>query len=187
MLREYEAKILDVDPETIAARIQANGGRHVRGPVLMRRFVYDITQGDESHWLRLRDSGDLVTVAVKHITHKGIDGTEEIEVSVDNFDAMSEIFTQLGLTPKAYQENRRTNYSLDAAVVSIDEWPLLPPYLEIESDSMEGVIQAALVLGYSEEALTSLNTLDVYSTYGLDLLAYRRLTFDNGTEQATGD
>lgn len=186
MPREYEAKILKIDPGTIEARILANGGRRIRGPVLMRRFVYDITPGDESRWLRLRDSGEVVTVAVKQIVHDGIDGTEETEVRVDDFDGMSEILTQLGVTPKSYQENRRTSYKMDNAELCIDEWPLLPPYLEIESDSKEGVIRAAAVLGYSEESLSGLNTLGVYAAYGLDLLTYRRLTFDGTSGSATG-
>jgi adenylate cyclase class 2 len=187
MLKEHEAKILDVDPGVIEARILASGGRHVGGPVLMRRFVYDITPGDESRWIRLRASGDLVTVAVKHIVNDGIDGTEEIEVRVDNFDAMSEILSQLGFTPKAYQENRRTSYKLGTAKLNIDEWPLLRPYLEIEADSTEAVIRVAALLGYTEESLRSFNTLRVYAASGLDLLAYRRLTFDGADESATGE
>ena len=187
MPKEYEAKILKIDPGAIEARILANGGRRVRGPVLMRRLVYDITPGDESRWLRLRDSGDVTTVAVKQIMHDGIDGTEETEVRVDDFDGMSEILAQLGLTPKSYQENRRTSYRMDTAELCVDEWPLLPPYLEIESDSRAGVIRAAAILGYPKKSLSGLNTLDIYAACGLDLPTYRWLTFGGMSGSATGD
>jgi adenylate cyclase class 2 len=103
MPREHEAKILNVDPGAIEAPILASGGRHAGGPVLMRRIVYDVAPGDESRSLRLRASGDVATAAVKQIVHDGIDGTEEIEVRVDDFDVMSAILSQLGLMPRSYR------------------------------------------------------------------------------------
>jgi hypothetical protein len=57
---EFEAKVLGVEPNELADRILALGGRRV-GDRLMRRYVYDI-QGDESRWIRLRDTGTDVNL-----------------------------------------------------------------------------------------------------------------------------
>jgi adenylate cyclase class 2 len=160
----------------------ASGGRQLRGPVLLRRHVYDIAAGDDSRWIRLRSIGGDATLAVKRILHDGIGGTAEVEVGVDDFDATNEILALLGFTPKSYQENRRTSFELDGAKVDIDEWPLLPPYLEIEADSRDAVILMAGKLGYDEKSLTGRNTMDLYADAGIDLRAYSRLTFDTVPE-----
>jgi len=82
---EYEAKILDIDPRTTERLIVDRGGHKLGDQRLMRRYVYDITPGDQSKWIRLRDTGDGTTLTVKQITSDAIDGTHEIEVGVDDF------------------------------------------------------------------------------------------------------
>jgi adenylate cyclase class 2 len=72
----------------------------------MRRYVYDVTPGDQSKWIRLRDTGDETTLTVKGITSDAIDGTREIEVGVDVFAATNALLGMLGLTPKSYQETK---------------------------------------------------------------------------------
>lgn len=177
MPSEFEAKVLDIDPEAIAALILDKGGHQVGGPTLQRRYVYDIEPGDQSKWIRLRTTGSRTTLAVKQIAHDGIDGTYEVEVSVDSLDATNELLGVLGFHPKSYQENRRTSFVLDGAELEIDEWPMIPPYLEIEADSPEKVRQVATVLGYEDGQLTSENTTKVYGRYGIDLTAHAELRF----------
>jgi len=81
----------------------------------------------------------------------------------------------LGFTPKSYQENRRTSFTLAGAHLEIDEWPRIPPYLEIEADTREDVLRVAGLLGYREDHLTAANTVDVYAGYGIDLGGIREL------------
>ncbi|MEV4602107.1 hypothetical protein AB0K15_32520 [Amycolatopsis sp. NPDC049253] len=83
----------------------------------------------------------------------------------------------LGLTPKSHQENRRTSFELDGVQLEIDEWPRIPPYLEIEAGPATDVIRIAGLLGYTEDQLTSENTTKVYSHYGIELSTIEVLTF----------
>jgi adenylate cyclase class 2 len=46
---------------------------------------------------------------------------------------------------------------------------MIPPYLEIEADSKEQVVETAKKLGFEEEQLTGENTLNIYAKYGIDL------------------
>ncbi|TDC33146.1 adenylate cyclase, partial [Kribbella albertanoniae] len=140
MAIEFEAKVLEVDPDALASEIVRLGGRRV-GERLMRRFVYDIADGDESRWVRLRDTGSVVTLAVKEVAHDGIDGTTETEVVVGDFEATNELLGKMGFVAKSYQENRRVSFELMGAELEIDSWPLIPPYLEIEGRSREHVVQ----------------------------------------------
>ncbi|WP_280275794.1 hypothetical protein [Nocardia wallacei] len=92
--------------------------------------VYDITPGDESKWIRLRDNGTGTTLAVEEITSDAIDGTREIEVSVDDFEATNTLLEMLGFTAKSYQETQRVRFTLDGAQLELDTWPRIPPYLK---------------------------------------------------------
>jgi adenylate cyclase class 2 len=166
---EHEAKILDIDPTATAELILSKGGRQVSATKLMRRYVYDITPGNRSKWIRLRDSGNETTLCVKEIRSDEIDGTHEVEVTVDDFETTNQLLATLGFTPKSYQENRRTSFTLDGAQLEIDEWPRIPPYLEVEADSRDEVVRIAEVLGYAEHQLTGENTIKIYARYGIEL------------------
>ena len=173
---EYEAKVLDVDPGAKHREILDKGGAPI-GAYEQRRYVYDITPGDHTKWIRLRDDGDKVTLTVKQIAHDGIDGTHEEEVEVDDFEATNALLELMGFKAKAYQENRRESYVLDGARLEVDQWPLIPPYMEIEAESKEEVERIASLLGYSEDQLTGENTTKVYARYGIDLNEIKDLRF----------
>ncbi|WP_181725589.1 class IV adenylate cyclase [Nocardia gipuzkoensis] len=173
---EHEAKILDIDPETIEQHIVGKGGRRL-GERFMRRYVYDVTPGDESKWIRLRDNGNGATLAVKQITSDAIDGTHEVEVSVDDFATTNALLEMLGFTAKSYQENKRVSFELDGAQLELDTWPRIPPYLEIEAETKDEVVRIAGLLGFTEADLTGENTIKIYARHGIDLNTVRELRF----------
>lgn len=180
---EYEAKVLDIDADTVVGRILRAGGYHAADR-LMRRYVYDVTPGDQSKWIRLRDTGREVTLCVKEIVSDAIDGVREIEVHVSDFAATHALLEALGFKAKAYQENRRSSWKLDTVRLELDSWPLIPPYLEIEADSTQEVRATAERLGFITTQLTAENTTAVYARYGLDLSAISDLRFPPEQEPA---
>ncbi|MFE7742701.1 class IV adenylate cyclase [Nocardia sp. NPDC057455] len=173
---EHEAKILDIDPGTVERLIVDKGGRKL-GERFMRRYVYDIAPGDRSKWIRLRDNGNGTTLAVKQITSDAIDGTDEVEVGVDDFSGANALLELLGFTAKSYQETKRISFVLDGAQLEIDTWPRIPPYLEIEAANKDEVIRIAELLGYAEADLTGENTIKIYARHGIDLDTVRELRF----------
>jgi adenylate cyclase class 2 len=181
---EHEAKVLDIDPGSVTKRILEAGGAQAGGPRLMRRHVYDIVPGDMSKWIRLRDTGSETTLCVKEIRSDAIDGTHETETTVGDFTAANELLGALGFTPKSYQENRRSSFTLSGARLELDEWPLIPPYLEIEADTKDDVMRVARLLGFTEDQLTGENTIKVYARYGIDLTAITELKFPGLTHPA---
>ncbi|KOV99234.1 adenylate cyclase [Streptomyces sp. NRRL B-1140] len=175
---EYEAKALDVHPAKIARLITEAGGTCTTGTRLMRRHVYDTIPAVPGRWVRLRDTGTDTTLCVKQITTDAVDGTHETEVTVDSFEETAALLRLTGLTPRGYQENRRTSYTLGAVRLEVDEWPRIPPYLEIEADDEAQVWTAATALGIDHGRLTSVNTTKVYSLYGIDLDSIADLRFE---------
>ncbi|WP_031081616.1 CYTH domain-containing protein [Streptomyces sp. NRRL WC-3549] len=174
---EYEAKALGIDPADIARRIIAAGGVEAAPPRVTRRYVYDTVPPVPGRWVRLRDTGDVATLCVKEITSDAVDGTSETEVTVNDFAQAAALLLLTGLSPRSYQENRRTSYKLGTVRLEIDEWPLIPPYLEIEADDEAQVWEAAAALGLASDRLTSINTTKVYSLYGIDLESITDLRF----------
>ncbi|MFI0487454.1 class IV adenylate cyclase [Actinomadura sp. 9N215] len=174
---EHEARVLEVDPASVATLILAKGGVRTTPDRLMRRYVYDITPGDHTRWVRLRDAGGEVTLTVKEIIDDGISGTRETEVTVSDFETTNTLLGLLGYRPKSYQENRRESFVLDGVRLEIDRWPLIPPYLEIEGDTDSDVRRVAGVLGFRESDLTGENTIKIYRWYGHDLNEIPELRF----------
>ncbi|WP_283137790.1 class IV adenylate cyclase [Rhizohabitans arisaemae] len=175
---EYEAKALEVDPEKVRQLIDEAGGEQVSDRQLQRRYVYDTIPALVGKWVRLRDTGQTVTLCVKQILSDEVDGTHETEVVVSDFAEAHALLQLAGLAPRTYQENYRTSYRLGAVRLEVDEWPSIPPYLEVEADSEDEVWAAAARLGIARESLTSINTTEVYAQYGIDLHAIDSLRFE---------
>lgn len=175
---EYEARVLEIDPERVGRLILDRGGEDL-GEVLQRRYVYDLAPEEGvSRWVRLRDTGRGVTLAVKEVASDAIDGTRETETEVGDFETTNVLLGKLGYTAKAYQENRRHSFTLEGARLEIDSWPGIPTYLEIEADSHAEVVRVAALLGYAESDLTGANTMKLYTRYGIDLSAIPDLRFE---------
>lgn len=105
-----------------------------------------------------------------------MDGTNEIEVEVSDFEATNKILEKLGYNYKNYQENKRVSYKLDGVMVEIDSWPLIPTHLEIEGKNAEEVYQVAEKLGYKKEDTTTLGITGIYEqVYNINLLNIREL------------
>jgi len=177
MKTEFEVKILDIDVDEIARKLDKLKAKKISDRMQMR-YVYDIDPNNKSSWIRLRNDGKKTTLTIKSIEHDNIDGTKEIEVEVDDFDVTNKILEGIGFKAKAYQENRRISYGLGKAEVDIDFWPRIPAYLEVEGDSAEDVKEAVAKLGFKMSDTTSINTLYVYKKYGIDSSKIKRLIFE---------
>ncbi len=181
---EIEGKFLEVEPAAVDEKIKAIGGLR-QYKKLFRRYVFDFPDlrlNENNSWLRVRDEGDKVTMAFKHRTdvkRPGRDGgMKEVEIVVNDFEKAAELLRSAGMEVKFYEENWRTLYKLDDIELCLDEWPLIPPYLEIEADSWQKVDGTALKLGLDPAEKLVCATMQVYARYGINELDYKILTFE---------
>ena len=58
------------------------------------------------------------------------------------------MLTTLGCVQKAYQETKRELWTLDGVEITIDEWPFLEPFVEVEGESEECVMRVSRKLGF---------------------------------------
>ena len=165
---EYEVRVLNIKKEKIIKKLEELHAEF-QWDLIQKRYVYDFIPNIESKWIRLRTNGKKTTLTIKNLVSYEIDGTQELEIEVDNFERCNLILKELGYVPKGYQENRRRQYLLNGVEVDIDSWPLIPDYLEIEGPSEEAVYNALESLGFKREDATSRDVEGIFLDYGHNL------------------
>jgi len=100
-------------------------------------------------------------MSLKVVNGMGIESQKEICLKIDNFKEAEEFLTILGCQKKAYQESKRELWKIVGVEITIDEWPFLEPFVEIEGESEESVKRIAEKLGfdYQKALFCSIDTL----------------------------
>ncbi|MGB3921976.1 MAG: ATP-binding protein [Minisyncoccia bacterium] len=138
---EFEAKFLDIEKGKIRALLKHKGARLVRPEYSQKRFNFHLPKDKRSNdaWLRVRNEGDRITLALKMITGSSIEDQKEIQLVIDSFDNAITLLESIGCEKKAFQESRRELWKLGQTEITIDEWPGLEPFVEIEGSSEDEV------------------------------------------------
>ena len=177
MKTEYEVRVLEIDKEEIIKKIEELGGT-LEGIYDQRRYTYDTKPKSEGKWIRLRTTGDITTLAIKEVTSNKIDGTKELEIEVSEFEDTNKIMMHLGYDDPYYQENKRTRYTLNDVELDIDEWPLIPAYLEIEAKNEEKIEETINLLGIDKLKVTTNKVKSIFKEiYQIDIDEVRELKF----------
>lgn len=174
---EYEVRILNVDKKSIKEKLESLGAT-LAWEHLQKRYVYDFHPVLPNKWIRLRTNGVETTLTIKNVKAKAIDGTEELEIVVDDFEKTNLILKELGYVPKAIQENKRCRYYLSDVEIDIDSWPMIPDYIEIEGQTQEEVMKIVEMLGFTEENVTADDVESIYKNYGIDLKVIEELALE---------
>lgn len=151
MPTEIEVKFLDVDHDTMRAKLKAQGATCEHPMRMMRRVMLDHTdgryqKGRQSERLRIRDEGDKVTITYKAKNETNY--AHEVETTVGSFDEALDLFKAIGFQVYSYQESKRETWLLDDVEVVLDEWPWVKTYIEIEGPTEGAIKNAAKSLGF---------------------------------------
>ena len=168
MHTEYELRVLDIDVDEVKEKLKEIGATF-EWDRIQKRYVYDFHPIEKEKWIRLRTDGKKTTLTIKNVVASEIDGTQELEVVVDDFEKTNLLLNELGYEPKGYQENRRIQYTLDDVEIDIDSWPYLPTYLEIEGPSEEIVYETLEKIGFQKGDCTTRDVEGIYEDYGYPL------------------
>ena len=151
MKPEIEAKFLDVDHDALRVKLKEIGAECVQPMRLMRRRGYDFPDGrlreDKNGWVRVRDEGNKITMSYKQLNNRQLDGTHEVQLAIDSFEAAGEFLLAIGLKPNVYQETKRESWRLADFEIELDEWPWAKPYIEMEGPDEAGLKDLAVKLG----------------------------------------
>jgi len=149
MNNEIEAAFLEINKDDYREQLKAAGAECIKPERLMRRTVFD--SGPHS-FARVRDEGDRIVMTYKNFEDEdSIMGVKEINVVVDSYDEAVKLIAALGFEQKGLQETYRETWTLDGTEITIDTWPWLPTFTEIEGPSEDIVWSVSEKLGFKKE------------------------------------
>ena len=134
MPKEYEAKFLNIDVDTIKKILRKNGAKKIHEPVKYYRVIFKRCEekGDKPGFVRIRDEGSKVTMTTK--VFENIKFPQEHEITIgESFEQGLRFLRSIGLEEKSYQETIREKWSHPLAhEITFDIIPGLPIYMELD-------------------------------------------------------
>lgn len=162
MNTEFEATFIDLNINEIREKLKNLGATLVHLEKMMKRIVFHPPAYIPGGWMRVRDEGDKITLTLKIVGEDKIENQKEIELVIDSFDEGVRLLETIGAKRKAYQETKREKWQYQDCEVTIDTWPGLEPFIEIESAESEDTVKAAardLDLDYSQAIFGSVGLI----------------------------
>jgi len=160
---EYEATFPNINKDEVRKKLKRAEAKLLRPGFFKKSKIFNLPKGHKikGSWLRVRNEGDKVTLSLKIVDGEKIANQKEICLMINNFAGACELLKTLGCTEKALHENKRELWTLDGVEITIDEWPFLEPFIEIEGKSEKQVKEVARKLGfnYQDALFGSVDTL----------------------------
>lgn len=192
MQTELEYKFIIDSKSGIRSRLQKLGAIQKYPEQLMRMQLFDYPNKKEMNatgkykWWRVRDEGQRIAVTLKEMYDDGKtrdNHVKELEIEVNDYDKAAQMLVHTGLIKTAEQEKYQEAWQLHDIEISIDTWPTLPPFIELEGEDEQNMKKLVTQLGLSmEDVILGSADYVFQKVYGVepDVLGdYRELTFAN--------
>ncbi len=166
---EYEATFTDINPQAVRRQLKKIGAKKIYRPYLQKRYAFHFPQKTKrGYWVRVRKEHDATTMSIKIFTGHRMEDQKELCLTIDSLEAGRKFLTTLGCRLKAYQENTRELWRLGQVEITIDHWPFLNPFVEIEGSSKKTVKAVSEKLGYQWSQAQFGSVTELYAkTYGV--------------------
>lgn len=168
MQAEIEATFLNIEHDQLRSKLRAVGATLVQPMHLMKRSIYDYADlrlDQKKAWIRVRHEASKTTMGFKQRQSETPDGMREIEFDVSDYAKACEFLEAVGLKTKAVQESKREVWRLGDCEVTLDEWPWIPPYIEIEGPGEDAIQDISRQLGLNYNAAVFDSIDGVYLKY----------------------
>jgi len=189
METEFEAKFYPVNKGQYRKKLLSIGAKLTIPERKMVRVIGDNRLNPDlpkNHYIRVRNEGNLIRLSIKVTADENgnLSDQKELDVEVSDFDKTVEILKTLGVKFNRIQETLREEWEYKGANITIDTWPGLDTYSEIETSSEEKVKEIAQELGLDWDNKIITAAAEVYTkVYGIGieevLEKISNLTFEN--------
>lgn len=162
MNTEFEAKFIHINKTNFRAQLKKIGAKLIKPEFFQRRVAFNLPKKSvKTGYIRVRDEREKITMSLKFVKGKKISDQKEIMLEVNSFKGAIEFLNSIGCNQKAFQETKRELWRIADVDITIDEWPFLEPFVEIEGNSENKVKSVCKKLGldYSKAIFGAVDTL----------------------------
>jgi len=170
MATEVELRFVHVDVPALKRRLAELGATFLSS-VALREVRFAGLSGSPGEYVRARDDGKVVRLQHKAHDPEGHGATER-ELPLDpgtDLDTAVAFLAGLGLKRQARIERKRAQWALGPCIVSIDQFPRIPPHVEVEAETLEDVHAACARLGLDPKDHAGDGIATIYAHYGVTL------------------
>lgn len=164
---ETEIKVLNVNVEILKQKLEElNATQVFNGERKITYFDYPDSQFKINNIdFKLTEEGDI-KLSYTSITDQG---KETIKLRVSRKQEAIDLFAKLNLFPITEVVSHRTSYEWNGIDFDIDEFPSIPPFLEIDlKDDNEDINDILEKLNLTENRKGKFSTPEIYKLYNLD-------------------
>ena len=168
METEIEAKFLNVNINSLRKTLKSLKTKLIHPEIIMHRKNFDYPNKRLQKiggWIRVRNEGDKITLSYKQLNDRTLHGTKEVTINVNDFDKTCLLLSTIGFKQSSYQETKREKWLLDKCEITIDTWPWVPTFIEIESNDEESVKNVSKKLGFKLSNAMHGSVEIIYQTY----------------------
>ncbi len=168
---ENEIKVLNIDVGDVEMRLKKMHAKPVyMGQRTISTFDYSDSRCHKRDTLiRLTEEGTVkITV---HINNSALDGNRKIIKlhPLENVDTCKDFLFSLGLQEKTRVTAKRSSYEMGKIDFDIDEFPVIPPFLEIDVEKLDMPLDLLLHdLGLEKKQIVDCGTEEIFRMYGID-------------------
>jgi adenylate cyclase class 2 len=172
MAKEIEIKIVSINKEEIHKKLIDLGAQYI-GKVRQINRIF----GDGSHNLLLRlrtEEGKTIFTTKISISRYEYKVAQELETPVSEPDVFAQQLEIMGFPLSWHLEKDRTTYHYKDTMVTIDEYPGIPAFIEIEG-TKQAISNVVTDLGYEMKDTCTMNFKELIGKYKPGT---RELTFE---------
>ncbi len=188
-ITEYEAKFYPVNKDEYRKKLQLIGAKLVIPERKLVRTIAD-SRGNscinKNAYVRVRNEGESIRLSYKITADQtgNLSDQKEIDVEVSDYQKTVDILEAIGLKFDYKQETLREEWEYKDAQITIDTWPGLDTYSEIETVSEQKVKEIAQELGFDWDKRIITAAPEVYErVYKIDinkvLKMVQNISFEN--------
>lgn len=171
--REHEIKVLDVNVEDLVQKLETIGATRVYDD---DRTIIALDTEDRKYLnqkdklIRVTDEGSIKVTM--HVNQSKPEIKEGIKFKTSRLKETMDFFHELGLDPISKVTAHRISYELGKIDFDIDLFPLIPAFLEIDTEYLEkeGYELNDLLkkLGLDKNKIVIMGTEDIHQLYNID-------------------
>lgn len=168
---EKEIKVLDIDVKDIKHRLEQLHAQPVyEGQRIISTFDYGDGQCYKQDTLIRLTEEQTVKITV-HINNSASGDKRKIIKLHPLEDSITcrDFLSSLGLQEKTHVTARRSSFEIGKVDFDIDEFPGIPPFLEIDIEKLDVPLARLLLdLGLENNQIVDCGTEEIFRIYGID-------------------